>query len=65
MPRTARRTQRRPGVGRSSGATDFRAIVECLVSAHYRADEIIEYLERAFGLAADEAAEVVRAVSSG
>ena len=43
--------------------TDLRAIVECLLTAHYSEYEIVEYLAGPFGLAEEEALRAVHDVA--
>jgi hypothetical protein len=40
--------------------TDLRAVVECLLTAHYSEVEIVGYLKGPFGLPEDEAVAAVR-----
>ena len=43
--------------------TDLRAMVECLLTAHYSESEIIDYLTGPLGLADEDAIKAVRDVS--
>jgi hypothetical protein len=42
---------------------DVAAVVTCLLSASYTEREIVDYLERAYGLTAEESHAAVREVS--
>ncbi len=44
---------------------DYRAIVQCLLTAHYTEFEVVEYLEHVLGLAPEAAARSVRDVAGG
>jgi hypothetical protein len=47
----------------TSGRIDTRAIVECLLAAHYSDGEILDYLTGPLGLAEADAFGVLEAVS--
>jgi len=64
MLSAAESVHRRRGDGRESEFRDHRAVVECLLCAHYTADEITEYLYRSLGVPEHEAAAAVRAVAA-
>ena len=45
--------------------TNLRAVVECLLTAHYSEREIVDYLESAFGLTLEEALDAVQDTAGG
>jgi hypothetical protein len=45
--------------------TNIRAVVECLLTASYSEREIVDYLESAYGLTAQEALIAVRDAAGG
>jgi hypothetical protein len=45
--------------------TNIRAVVECLLTASYSEREIVDYLERAYGLTTQEAVSAVHDAAGG
>ena len=44
---------------------NLRAVVECLLTAHYSEREIVDYLEGAYGLTLEEALDAVQETAGG